>query len=89
MKKKMTKMENKIMAMQMQKIKKTSTDTKNATNEIKDENKNMLLEYMGNVDDKLFKEYSHGKKFNSFINEFGRATNEHAIDYFLDEHSKK
>ena len=41
-----------------------------------DENKNMLLEYMENVDDKLFKEYSKGKNFNSFINEFDRATKE-------------
>ena len=30
---------------------------------------------MEDVDDKLFKEYSHGKSFNSFINEFDRATN--------------
>ena len=36
----------------------------------------MLLEYMGDVNDKLFKEYSDGKDFNSFINEFDRATNE-------------
>ena len=35
----------------------------------------MLLEYMGDVDDKLFKEYSDGKNFNSFINEFDHATN--------------
>ena len=34
----------------------------------------MLLEYMEDLDDKLCKEYSHGKKFNSFINEFDRAT---------------
>ena len=31
---------------------------------------------MGDVDDKLFKEYNNGKNFNSFINEFDRATNE-------------
>ena len=43
--------------------------------ENKDENKNMLLEYMEDVDDKLFKEHSKGKNFNSFINEFDRATN--------------
>ena len=87
----------------------------------------MLLEYMEDVDDKLFKKYSNGKNFNSFINEFDRATNEedkekvvkelkdinnfvnheifimnegseykskliaivNAIDYFLDEYSKK
>ena len=35
----------------------------------------MLLEYIENVDDKLFKKYSHGKDFNSFINEFDHATN--------------
>ena len=82
---------------------------------------------MEDVDDKPFKEYSSGKNFNSFINEFDRATNEedkekvvkklkkinsfvnhysqmeddyseyksklfniiNAIDYFLDEYSKK
>ena len=87
----------------------------------------MFLEYMEDVDDKLFKRYSNGKNFNSFINEFDRATNEenkekvvkelkdinnslnheiyimdedsecrskvidivNAIDYFLDEYSKK
>ena len=52
------------------KNKKTSTNTK------KDENENILLEYMEDVDDKLFKKYSNGKNFNSFINEFDRATNE-------------
>ena len=36
----------------------------------------MLLEYIGDVDDKLFKEYSDSKIFNSFIDEFDRATNE-------------
>ena len=109
------------MKLKMQKNKKTSTNTK------KDENENLLLEYMEDVDDKLFKEYSNGKNFNSFINEFDRATNEedkekvvkelkdinslvnhyaqmeddyseykyklfdiiNAIDYFLDEYSKK
>ena len=34
----------------------------------------MLLEYMEDVDDKLFKEYSKCKNFNSFINEFDHAT---------------
>ena len=37
------------------KNKKSSTNTK------KDENKNMLLEYMGGVHDKLFKKYSNSK----------------------------
>ena len=31
---------------------------------------------MGNVDDKVFKKYSDGKDFNSFIIGFDRATNE-------------
>ena len=35
----------------------------------------MFLEYMEDVDDKLFKQYSHSKNFNSFINEFDHATN--------------
>ena len=35
----------------------------------------MLLEYMGDVDDKLFKKFSHCKDFNSFVNEFDRPTN--------------
>ena len=95
------------------------------TNAKKDENENMLLEYMENVDDKVFKEYSNSKNFNSFMKEFDLAINEedkekvvkglkdtnsfvnheifirdedskykligivNAIDYFLDEYSKK
>ena len=35
----------------------------------------MFLEYMKDVDDKLFTKYSHSKNFNSFINEFDHATN--------------
>ena len=31
---------------------------------------------MGDVDDKLFKKYSDGKNFNSFMNKSDRATNE-------------
>ena len=31
---------------------------------------------MGYIDDKVFKKYSNGKSFGSFINEFDRATNE-------------
>ena len=57
------------MKIKMQKIKKNSTNTK------KDENENMLLEYIEDVDDKLFKKYSQGKDFNSFINEFDHARN--------------
>ena len=36
----------------------------------------MLLEYIADVDDKLFEKYSNGENFNSFINEFGHAKNE-------------
>ena len=49
-------------------------ENKNAKN--KDQNKNMVQEYMEDVDDKLFKKYSDGKDFNSFVNGFDRATNE-------------
>ena len=55
---------------------KNAKNKKNSTNTKKDENENMLLEYMEDVDDKLFKEYSNGKNFNSFINKFDCATNE-------------
>ena len=48
---------------------KTSTNTK------KDENKHILVKYMGDLDDKLFKEYSNSINFNRFINEFDHATN--------------
>ena len=41
-----------------------------------DENENMLLDYMEDADDKLFKEYRNSKNFNSFINNFDRAANE-------------
>ena len=44
-------------------------------NEDEDENKNILLEHMEDVDDNLFKKYSHGKDFNTFINKFDHATN--------------
>ena len=44
--------------------------------ENEDDNKNMLLEYMEDVDEKLFKENSKGKSFNSFINEFDHTKNE-------------
>ena len=51
----------------------------------KDENKNILLEYMKEIDDKLFKKYSDGKDFNSFINEFDRATNEDDKEKVVDK----
>ena len=64
------------MKIKMQKIKKNSANTKKATNKNEDENKNVLLEYMGEIDDKLFRKYSNGKNVSSFINDFDRATNE-------------
>ena len=51
----------------------------------KDENKNILLEYMKESDDKLFKKYSDGKGFNSFINEFDRATNKDDKEKVVDK----
>ena len=53
------------------------------TNAKKDENENMLLEYMENVDDKVFKEYSNSKNFNSFVNEFDLAINEEKTQIVL------
>ena len=70
-----------MLTMQMQKIKKTVPISKKKQIKKKDENKNILLEYMRDVNklfkkyDKLFKKYSNGKNFNSFINEFDCATN--------------
>ena len=48
---------------------KNAKNKKTSTNAKKNENKNILLEYFGDVDDKLCKECSNGKNFNSFINE--------------------
>ena len=56
------------MEMRKQKLEKKKSENEN-------EDKNMLLEYIEDVDDKLFKKYSHGKDFNSFINEFHSTTN--------------
>ena len=63
--------------MKMQKIKKLLSipKKKKNENENEDKDKNMLLEYIKDVDKKLFKKYSHSKDFNSFINEFDHATN--------------
>ena len=55
---------------------KNAENNKTSTNTKKDENKNILLEYIEDVDDKLFKEYSDDTNFNSFINKFDHATNE-------------
>ena len=57
------------------KIKMKKKTKKNSTNTKKDENGNMLLECIEDIDDKLFKEYSNSKNFNSFLNEFDCATN--------------
>ena len=62
--------------MQMQKMKKLASIQKKQHIKKKDGNKYILLEYMGDIDDKLFKKYSNGKIFNSFINQFDHATNE-------------
>ena len=34
-----------------------------------------MLEYIEDIDDKIFKKYGHGKDFNSSINELDHATN--------------
>ena len=60
----------------MQKMKKLAPIQKKQHIKKKDRNKYILLEYMGDIDDKLFKKYSNGKIFNSFINQFDHATNE-------------
>ena len=58
--------------MQMQKIKK---QYQYPCPQKRDEDKNIVLEYMEDDDDKLFKKYSNSKNFNSFINKFDHATN--------------
>ena len=52
-----------------------STNIKKTTDKKKGEDKDILLEYIEDIDDKVFKEYSNGKNSNSFINEFHSATN--------------
>ena len=61
--------------MRKQKVEKWKVERRKEENEDEDENKNMLLEYIEDVDDKLFKKYSQGKDFSSFINEFDHAIN--------------
>ena len=64
----------KLLKKQMQRIKKLVPIQKK---QIKREmSKNILLEYMGYINDKLFKKHSNAKNFSSFINEFDHATNE-------------
>ena len=65
--------------------KNTKNSLKKAANKKKDENEIILLEYIGDIDDKLFKEYSDSKDFNSFINEFDRATNEENKEKVVEE----
>ena len=60
-----------MITIQMQKIKPVSIPKKKKK---RDENKNIVLEYM-REDDELFKNYSNSKNFNSFINKFDHATN--------------
>ena len=55
---------------------KGNVDEKENEDENEDENKDMWLQSLRDVHDKLFKKYSNGKNFNSFIDEFDRATNE-------------
>ena len=45
----------------------------------------MLLEYIEDLDDKLFNEYSNCKNFNSSINEFDYATNEEGKEKVVKE----
>ena len=60
----------------MQKIKKiVPIQKKQQIKKKKDGKKNILLEYMGDIDDKLFKKYSNGENISSFINELDRAAN--------------
>ena len=63
------------MKIKMQKIKKPVPIPKKQQIK-KDEDENVLLEYIEDVDDKLFKEYRNGKNFNSFINKFHHVINE-------------
>ena len=44
-----------------------------------------MLEYIEDVDDKLFKKYSHGKDFNSFTNEFHSASNKEDKEKIVEE----
>ena len=67
------------------KNKKTIINTKKDENENEDKDKNMLLEHIENFDDKLFKKYSNGKDFNSFINEFDHATNKEGKEKIVKE----
>ena len=47
---------------------------------------------MQEIDDKLFRKYSNGKNFSSFINDFDRATNEEdkeKVEKVVEELKKK
>ena len=69
------------------KNKKTTINTKKEEkeDEDEDENKNILLEFIEDVDDKLCKKCSQGKDFNSFINEFDHATNKEHKEKIIKE----
>ena len=43
---------------------------------------------MGEIDDKLFRKYSKGKNFSSFINDFDRAANEEDKEKLVKELKK-
>ena len=43
---------------------------------------------MQEIDDKLFRKYSNGKNFSSFINDFDRATNEEDKEKVVEELKK-
>ena len=62
-----------------------STNIKKTTDKKKGEDKDILLEYIEDIDDKVFKEYSNGKNFNSFINEFHSATNKEGKEKIVKE----
>ena len=62
-----------------------STNIKKTTDKKKVEDKDILLEYIEDIDDKVFKEYSNGKNFNSFINEFHSATNKEGKEKIVKE----
>ena len=63
-------------------------ENEKATNKNEDGNKNILLEYMGEIDDKLFRKYSNDKNFSSFINDFDRAANEEDKEKVVKEFKK-
>ena len=51
-----------------EKVESRKVESRKEENEDEDENRNMLLDYIEDVDDKLCKKDSQGKDFSSFIN---------------------